>query len=81
MGIGQGCTPAPPGFNAVSTLLINAYKKMGHDLEFRAGWSDVVASLAAILYVDDTDLLLNNNFGYNSTSGIFPVPVKSSRLI
>eukprot|EP00984_Skeletonema_dohrnii_P024217 scaffold13324_cov71-Skeletonema_dohrnii-CCMP3373.AAC.1 len=30
---------------------------MGHDLEFLAGWSDVVASLAAILYVDDTDLL------------------------
>ena len=46
-------------FNAVATLLINAYKKMGHDLVFRSGWSDVVVSLAAIaiLCVDDTDLL------------------------
>ena len=32
-------------------------QRLGHDLEFRSGWFDIVASLAAILYVDDTDLL------------------------
>ena len=57
MGVGQGCTAAPPAFNALSTLMINAYKRLGNDMVFQSSWSEIFATLAAILYVDDTDLL------------------------
>jgi hypothetical protein len=46
-GIGQGNGMAPSGFLAVSTLMIETY-----------AWSGVQFILAAIIYVDDTDLLI-----------------------
>jgi hypothetical protein len=49
---------APSGFSAVSTLMIEAYKRLGHASEFCGAWSGILFILAAIIYVDDTDLLL-----------------------
>jgi hypothetical protein len=57
-GLGQGNGMAPSGFSAVSTLMIETYKRLGHASEFCGAWSGIMFLLAAIIYVDDTDLLL-----------------------
>ncbi len=47
-----------PGFLAVSTLMIyNVYCQLGHGTEFVDAWSRHVFMLAAVLYVEDLDLL------------------------
>jgi len=57
MGLGQGNGAAPPGFLAVSTLMINVYRRLGHGTEFVCAWSRDALMLAAVLYVDNSDLL------------------------
>jgi hypothetical protein len=57
MGLAQGNGAAPPGFLAVSTLMIEVYKRLGHGSNFVSAWSGDAFFLAAILYVDDSDLL------------------------
>jgi hypothetical protein len=57
-GLGQGNGAAPPAFSIVSSLIINAYKGLGHASEFSGAWSGILFLLAAIIYVDDTDLLI-----------------------
>jgi hypothetical protein len=49
---------APSGFQSVSTLMINTYRRLGHASEFCGAWSGLLFCLAAILNVDDTDLLI-----------------------
>ena len=57
-GLGQGAGWAPSTFTATSTLNLNAYRTMGHGTEFKSAWTtERVFLLAAILYVDDGDLL------------------------
>ena len=56
-GISQGGGVAPPTFQAVSTLMINSYKEMGHGIQFISPVTGMLFFFAAILYVDDTDLL------------------------
>jgi hypothetical protein len=56
-GLGQGNGAAPPAFTAVSTLLILAYVNMGYGVEWESAVSGALFTIAAILYVDDTDLL------------------------
>jgi hypothetical protein len=58
MGLGQGNGMAPSGFQSVSTLMINTYRRLGHASDFCGAWSGLIFCLAAILYVDDTDLLI-----------------------
>ncbi len=57
MGLGQGNGAAPPGFLAVCTLMINVYRRLGHGTEFVGAWSRDAFMLAAVLYIDDSDLL------------------------
>ena len=57
MGLGQGSGGAPPGFTGVSTLMIQACQKLGHGLEMQSAWSSMLFKLAAIIFVDDSDLL------------------------
>ena len=57
-GLAQGSGFAPPTFQAVSTLMINAYKSMGNDCTYVSPVTLTAFSLAAILFVDDTDLLM-----------------------
>ena len=49
---------APSGFSAVSALMIETYKRLGHASAFSGAWSGILFVLAAIIYVDNTDLLL-----------------------
>ena len=57
-GISQGGGVAPPTFQAVSALMINSYKSFGHGVTFVSPVTGLIFFFAAILYVDDTDLLL-----------------------
>ena len=57
MGIGQGSTAAPPSFTSQSTLMMNAYKTLGHGAEMISAWTGDLFKLAALLHVDDSDLL------------------------
>ena len=55
-GFGQGNGAAPPGFAALSALLINAYKRMGNGAKLTSSYTARMFVLAAVMYVDDTDL-------------------------
>ena len=57
MGIGQGSTAAPPAFTGQSTIMVNGYKTLGHGAEMYGAWTGDLMKLAALLYVDDSDLL------------------------
>jgi hypothetical protein len=59
MGLGQGNGMAPPGFTSMNTLMINGYNSFGHGVELLSAWSwsGVLFILAAVIFVDDTDLL------------------------
>ena len=56
-GLGQGSCSAPASWTGVSTLIVNAYRRSNFGVTMRGAWSDTSLQLAAILYVDDTDLL------------------------
>ena len=58
MMLGQGGGHSPSHFTGVSTLMIGSYKKLGHGCCYTSAISGVIFIFAAILYVDDTDLLL-----------------------
>jgi hypothetical protein len=57
MGFGQGNGAAPPGFLAVSALLIKAYRRQGHGAWFTPGLARDAFILAAVIYVNDSNLL------------------------
>jgi hypothetical protein len=57
-GLGQGNGMAPSGFSAVSSLMVGALEQLGHTSSFAGAWTGFLFCLAAIIYVDDTDLLL-----------------------
>jgi hypothetical protein len=56
-GLGQGSGAAPSLFSAVSTLMIMAFLQLGHGVQISTTVTGFVFTLAAILYVDDTDVL------------------------
>ena len=56
-GYGQGNGMAPPAFLTLSALMSNTYRRLGHGSAFVGSWSGVMFFLAAIIFVDDTDLL------------------------
>lgn len=57
MGLSQGSCASPPVWVAISTMIVLAYRQQGHGVVIRTAWSGVKWIIAAILYVDDTDLL------------------------
>jgi len=57
MGYGQGNGAAPPGFSAVSSLIVNAYRRLGHGAQITTSLVRRLVQLCAVMYVDDTDLL------------------------
>jgi hypothetical protein len=56
-GLCQGNGAAPAGWTVVSIAILNAHKKKGHGATFLCPISHVTAQLAAILFVDDTDVI------------------------
>lgn len=57
-GLGQGNGMAPSGFSAVSSLMVGALERLGHASSFAGAWTGILFCLAAVIYVDDTDLLI-----------------------
>ena len=57
MSLGQGSGAAPIGMRNIITLTDNAYKRLGHGMNTRSAISQRLFLLAAIIYVDDTDLI------------------------
>ena len=56
-GYGQGNGAAPPAFSALSALIVNAYKRMGNNgAKLTSSYTARLFLLAAVMYVDDTDL-------------------------
>ena len=56
-GLGQGSGASPPGFLALSSLVINAYPRMGHGAKILSSFLCRLFHLTAVMYVDDTNLL------------------------
>ena len=57
MGLVQGSGGAPATWTAVSTALVDTYKRKGYGASLYAGYNKSNLDVAALLYVDDTDLL------------------------
>jgi hypothetical protein len=56
LGLGQGNATAGPGFLTLSTQIINAYLRKGHGACFQTSYTRRPFTIAAVIYVDDTDL-------------------------
>jgi hypothetical protein len=57
-GLRQGNGAAPAGWAAISITILSAHKKKGpHSATFMCPITNKVVKLAAILYVDDCDLI------------------------
>jgi hypothetical protein len=57
LGLGQGNAAAGPGFMALSAQIVNAYLRDGHGLRTMTSYTFQLFILAAVLYVEDTDLI------------------------
>jgi hypothetical protein len=57
-GLRQGNGMAPSVITAVSSLMDELYKRLGHASTFAGAWSGILFILDAIIYIDDTDLLI-----------------------
>jgi hypothetical protein len=57
MILAQGSGASPAAWLAISTVILNAYKHKGYGASIWSAWSGMGLCLAALLYVDDTDLL------------------------
>ncbi|MEJ2137350.1 MAG: hypothetical protein P8X86_19155, partial [Desulfofustis sp.] len=56
-GLCQGNGAAPAGWAVISITILDAHKRKGHGGHFVCPISDLTGHLAAILFVDDTDIL------------------------
>ena len=56
-GLGQGSGASPPAFMALSALIVNAYRRMGHGARVTSSYATRLFLISAVMYVDDTDLL------------------------
>lgn len=69
MGLTQGSGASPAAWTAISTVMLVAYKSKGFGAFFKSGWSGILLGLAALLYVDDTDLLhMSRSTGITDTA-------------
>ncbi len=56
-GFGQGNAAAGPGFTAMSSLIVKAYLRDGFGAQIYSSYYPQLLILAAVMYVDDTDLV------------------------
>jgi hypothetical protein len=56
-GFGQGNAAAGPGCLEISAQIVNAYLRDGHGSQTLTSYSHCLLTLAAILYVDDTNMI------------------------
>ncbi len=65
-GLCQGNGAVPAGWAVVSITILRAHKRKGHGAKFLCLISLINSNLAAMLYVDDTDVV-HFNFAWNKT--------------
>jgi hypothetical protein len=56
-GYGQGNVAAGPGFTAMSLLIVNAYLRDGYGAQINSSYYKQLLLLAAVMYLDNTDLV------------------------
>jgi hypothetical protein len=56
-GLRQGSGASPPGFMVLSSLIVNAYCRLGHGTAIRSSYTAQTFHVSAVMYVDDMDLL------------------------
>ncbi len=56
-GYGQGNAASAPGFTGLSSLIVKAYHRDGYGAQIYSSYYKGLLLLAAIMYVDDTDLI------------------------
>jgi hypothetical protein len=56
-GYGQRNAASGPGFTALSSLIVNAYLRKGHGAKIYSSFYGRLLLLAAVMYVDDTDMI------------------------
>jgi hypothetical protein len=56
-GLGQGNDASPPGFPALSPMIINAYHCISHGAKILLLYARRLFHLTAVIYVNNTDLL------------------------
>jgi len=56
-GYGQGNAASGPGFTALSYLIVKAYLRKRHGAQIYSSYYKRLLLLAAVMYVDDTDLI------------------------
>jgi hypothetical protein len=61
LGLGQGNATAGPGFMAVSTQIVNAYLRDGNGARTVTSYTNCPVSLAAVIYVNDSNLIHMTN--------------------
>ena len=72
MGLSQGSCASPPVWTAVSTVIVRAYRQEGYGIEIRTAWSGLMIVIAAVLFVDGTDLF-NTSLNVNWTEEEFAI--------
>ena len=65
MDLGQGSGGSNPGFTLTAAPMIRTYKGKKFPAELKSAWSGLVMILAAIMYVDNMDMLLRAKKSYN----------------
>ena len=65
MGMGQGSGGSNPGCTLTFAPLVAAYKRRGYHADMACAYSGLILSLAAIIFVDDTDLLFRAMEGHS----------------
>ena len=76
-GLTQGNGVSPAGWAVISVMILCAHGKKGHSATILCPITNLSATLSAILYVDDTDLLHINLDG-NETAGDPHAAIKHS---
>jgi hypothetical protein len=56
-GFDHGSRASSPGFMALSSLIINAYRHIGHGTKILSSYTSRLFHLSVVMYDDDTNLL------------------------
>ena len=72
MGLIQGSGAAPGVWTAMSTVILGTYKTKEYGASLLSGLSGLSIPIAALLYVDDTDLLHKPDCNTTPISAVVP---------
>jgi hypothetical protein len=76
-GLTEGNGASPAGWAVISIVILRAHGKKGHGATFRCPILSIAATISAILYVNDTDLL-HMNLDLDETAAEAHVAIQDS---